>query len=112
MDTYRVGTLLEMVREIAYCLADIGLDTRIMVQPSMGEGIFKSLPLALSGVMAILKGMDWEEDLLGKHIRFGKVTRKLEEKNMHTDIRDSVHRTHGEFLLTLSVAVIFLKRNE
>lgn len=76
MDTYRVGTMMEMIREIAYSLADVGLNTRIMVQPSMGEGIFKSLPLALSGVMSILKGMDWEEGLIGEHIRFGEVKRR------------------------------------
>lgn len=73
MDTYRVGTLMEMIREVTFSLADVGLNTRIMVQPSMGEGIFKSLPLALSGVMAILKGMDWGEGMVGEHVRFGEV---------------------------------------
>lgn len=73
MDTYRIGTLLEMVRELAYSLADVGLNSRILVQPSMGEGVFKSLPLSLSGVMAIMKGMDWEEGLVGTHVNFGEV---------------------------------------
>lgn len=73
MDTYRVGTLLEMIREFAYSLADVGLNTRILVQPHMGAGAFKSLPLSLSGVMSILKGMDWEDGLVGTHINFGAV---------------------------------------
>lgn len=73
MDTYRVGTMLEMVRELAYSMADVGLNTRILIQPSMGEGIFKSLPLALAGVMSIMQGMDWEEGLVGTHVNFGEV---------------------------------------
>eukprot|EP00752_Nemacystus_decipiens_P002440 g2297.t1 len=73
MDTYRVGTMLEMVRELAYSMADVGLNTRILIQPSMGEGIFKSLPLALAGVMSIMRGMDWEEGLVGTHVNFGEL---------------------------------------
>ncbi|CAM9353419.1 unnamed protein product, partial [Hapterophycus canaliculatus] len=73
MDTYRVGTILEMVRELAYSMADVGLNTRILIQPSMGTGIFKSLPLALAGVMSIMQGMDWEEGLVGTHVNFGEV---------------------------------------
>lgn len=73
MDTYRVGTMLEMVRELAYSMADVGLNTRILIQPSMGDGIFKSLPLALAGVMSIMRGMDWEEGLVGTHVNFGEV---------------------------------------
>lgn len=76
MDTYRVGTMLEMVRELAYAMADVGLNTRILIQPSMGKGVFKSLPLALSGVMAIMQGMDWEDGLVGSHVNFGQVVHK------------------------------------
>lgn len=74
MDTYRIGTLLEMVRELAYSLADVGLSTKILIQPSMGEGIFKSLPLALSGVMNIMQGMDWKEGIIGEQVNFGAVS--------------------------------------
>lgn len=80
MDTYRVGTMLEMVRELAYSLADVGLNTRILIQPSMGEGIFKSLPLSLSGVMSIMKAMDWQEGLVGSRVRFGNVRIKEKKK--------------------------------
>lgn len=73
MDTFRVGTLLEMIRELAYSMADVGLNTRILIQPAMGDGMFKSLPLALSGVMAMAQGMDWEEGLVGSHVNFGEV---------------------------------------
>lgn len=74
MDTYRIGTLLEMIRELAYSLADVGLNTKILIQPSMGEGIFKSLPLALSGVMNIMQGMDWKEGIVGERVNFGAVS--------------------------------------
>lgn len=73
MDTFRVGTVLELVRELAYSMADVGLNTRILIQPSMGKGVFKSLPLALSGVMSIMQGMDWEDGLVGSHVNFGQV---------------------------------------
>ncbi|CAN0302331.1 unnamed protein product [Pylaiella littoralis] len=73
MDTYRVGTMLEMIRELAYSMADVGLNTRVLIQPAMGDGIFKSLPLALSGVMSIMQGMDWEEGLVGTHVNFGEL---------------------------------------
>ncbi|CAM9785928.1 unnamed protein product [Ectocarpus sp. 6 AP-2014] len=76
MDTYRVGTVLELVRELAYSMADVGLNTRILIQPSMGKGVFKSLPLALSGVMSIMQGMDWEDGLVGSHVNFGQLGNK------------------------------------
>jgi len=34
---------------------------RLVVQPSMGEGAFTAMPLALSGVRALLEMMDWGE---------------------------------------------------
>lgn len=40
MDTYRVGTMLELVREIALSLAETGNNVKLCVQGSMGEGIF------------------------------------------------------------------------
>lgn len=98
MDTYRVGTMLEMVRELAYSLVDVGLNTRILVQPSMGEGIFKSLPLSLSGVMSIMTGMDWGEGLVGTHIRFGEVGEDDVDVDMDVDegIRANARRNAME----------------
>ena len=60
-DTYRVGTMLEMVRELTTHLADHGNRVKVCIQGSMGEGIFTGLPLSLSGTMAIMTRMDWPE---------------------------------------------------
>lgn len=49
MDVYRVGTLLEMVRELAAEIAEDGKRVKVCVQGSMGEGVFQGLPLTLSG---------------------------------------------------------------
>ena len=58
-DVYRIGTLLELVREIAGRLTADGKKVRVCVQGSMGQGVFQALPLALSGVARILDLMDW-----------------------------------------------------
>ena len=41
MDVYRIGTLLEMVREMAYQLAVDGKLVKVCVQQSMGQGVFQ-----------------------------------------------------------------------
>ena len=41
MDVYRIGTLLEMVREIAYVVALDGKKVKVCVQQAMGEGVFQ-----------------------------------------------------------------------
>ncbi len=41
MDVYRIGTLLEMVREMAYALAEDGKLVKVCVQQSMGQGVFQ-----------------------------------------------------------------------
>ena len=41
MDVYRVGTVLEMVRNIALNLAQDGARVKVCVQQSMGEGVFQ-----------------------------------------------------------------------
>ena len=60
MDSYRVGTLLELVRECALGFAELGLRTRVCVQGSMGEGAFTGVPRVLSGVRKVLTMMDWQ----------------------------------------------------
>jgi adenylate kinase len=60
MDTYRVGSLLEMVRVCALRFAEGGLKTRICVQGSMGQGAFTGVPRVLSGVRQVLSMMDWD----------------------------------------------------
>ena len=61
-DVYRVGTLLEMVREMATALVEDGRRVRVCVQGSMGAGVFQGLPLSLAGVSRLLEMMDWGEE--------------------------------------------------
>lgn len=51
MDVYRVGTLLELTRELATRLAEDGRRVKVCVQGSMGQGVFQGLPLSLSGTV-------------------------------------------------------------
>jgi adenylate kinase len=52
MDVFRIGTLLEMVRELAVQLVEDGKRPRICVQGALGQGVFQGLPLTLSGARA------------------------------------------------------------
>ena len=61
-DVYRVGTLLECVRELTTMLSSRGKRCKVCVQQSLGQGVFCGTPLALSGVRRILNQMDWGED--------------------------------------------------
>jgi len=79
-DSYRLGTLLELVRELATRLACSGLRVRVCVQGKMGRGVFVGLPLSLNGVRQILEMMDWQsgpgeayEGLVPNYVRFGEV---------------------------------------
>lgn len=75
-DTYRIGTMLELVRHSALCLAiNEGKKVRILVQQSLGEGVFAGLPLAIASMRVILEKMDFGEvltkDTREQVIRFG-----------------------------------------
>ena len=61
MDTFRIGTVLELVRKVALALVDDGATVRVCVQGSMGEGVLAGLPLSLAGVRKILELMDWDD---------------------------------------------------
>jgi adenylate kinase len=74
MDVYRIGTLLEGLRELAAALAADGKRVRICVQGSMGVGAFTAMPLALAGVRRILDAMDWGEGEPGTFVRLGGVS--------------------------------------
>lgn len=58
-DTYRIGTVLEMVRRMALAVAYQGRNVRILVQQPLGEGVFVGLPLALASMRVVLERMDW-----------------------------------------------------
>jgi hypothetical protein len=80
MDSYRIGTILEMVRAIAIRLAEENLRVRVCVQGSMGVGIFTGVPKQLSGVSRLVQMMDWQsasgeinEGMVGEYVRFGGV---------------------------------------
>eukprot|EP00892_Ulva_mutabilis_P010208 jgi/Ulvmu1/755/UM010_0129.1 len=72
MDVWRVGTLLELVREVATRVAEDGRLVKVCVQGSMGQGVFQGLPLSLSGVARIMKMMDWGE--VAEQVTFGEVS--------------------------------------
>ncbi|GAX24099.1 hypothetical protein FisN_9Hh351 [Fistulifera solaris] len=80
MDSYRIGTILEMVRAVAIRLAEENLRVKVCVQESMGVGIFTGVPKQLSGVAKLLQMMDWQskegeqnEGMIGDYVRFGGV---------------------------------------
>jgi adenylate kinase len=61
MDTFLSGTMLELVREMAFRVAVVmNKRVRICIQGSLGEGIFTGLPLMLSGMRKTLEAMDWQ----------------------------------------------------
>ncbi|CAL4997979.1 unnamed protein product [Urochloa decumbens] len=58
-DVYRIGTLMELVRELSLSFADDGNRVKVCVQGSMGQGAFAGIPLQLAGTRKILEFMDW-----------------------------------------------------
>ena len=54
MDVYRIGTLLEMVREMAYQLAVDGKLVKVCVQQSMGQGVFQVCLLIQVCILTVL----------------------------------------------------------
>ena len=44
MDVFRIGTLLELCRDIATALAADGRKVKVCVQQAMGEGVFQVAP--------------------------------------------------------------------
>jgi len=90
MDSYRIGTILEMARTIAIKLAEENLRVRVCVQGSMGVGIFTAVPKQLNGVAKLLQMMDWQaeegeenEGMIGNYLNFGGVG-KEHVVNAHT----------------------------
>lgn len=80
MDSYRIGTLLELARTIAIRLAEQNLRVRLCVQGSMGVGIFTGVPKQLNGVATLLQRMDWQseegeenEGMVGNYVNFGAI---------------------------------------
>ncbi|KAF0900926.1 hypothetical protein E2562_037020 [Oryza meyeriana var. granulata] len=74
MDVYRVGTLMELVRELSLSFADDGKRVKVCVQGSMGQGAFAGIPLQLAGTRKILEIMDWGDyGAKGTFINFGAV---------------------------------------
>jgi adenylate kinase len=73
MDVYRIGTLLEGIRELVTALAADGKRVRVCVQGSMGTGAFTAMPLQLAGVRRIMEMMDWGDGEPGTFVRLGGV---------------------------------------
>ncbi|KAE8705908.1 putative adenylate kinase 5 [Hibiscus syriacus] len=74
MDVYRIGTLMELVREIALLFADDGKRVKVCVQGSMGQGALAGMPLQLAGTRKILEFMDWGNyGAMGTFINIGSI---------------------------------------
>uniref|UniRef100_A0A804NQ82 adenylate kinase n=1 Tax=Zea mays TaxID=4577 RepID=A0A804NQ82_MAIZE len=74
MDVYRIGTLMELVRELSLSFADDGKRVKVCVQGSMGQGAFAGIPLQLAGTRKILEFMDWGDyGAKGTFINIGAV---------------------------------------
>ena len=74
MDVYRIGTLLEGIRDlVSELVLDGNKRVRICVQGSLGVGVFSAMPLALAGVRRILEAMDWDPTVPEDHIRIGGI---------------------------------------
>ncbi|KAI4344239.1 hypothetical protein L6164_011487 [Bauhinia variegata] len=74
MDVYRIGTLMELVRELALTCADDGKRVKVCVQGSMGEGALAGMPLQLAGTRKILEFMDWGDyGAKGNFINIGSI---------------------------------------
>lgn len=108
MDSYRIGTLLEMVRDVAIRLAEENLRVRVCVQESMGQGIFTALPKSLSGVARLLQAMDWQaspgepnEGMIGDFVRFGGVG-KQHVMNQIMDENGNVIQHQDDVFLIIS----------
>ena len=91
LDTYRVGTLLELTRALAISIIkDLGFKVRIAVQAPMGTGTFQGMPLSLNGVRRLLESMDYGENTAElfkkKLIRFGAVSNKEEDLDDDDDV--------------------------
>eukprot|EP00978_Attheya_sp_CCMP212_P006569 scaffold15258_cov49-Attheya_sp.AAC.5 len=105
MDSYRIGTLLELTRSVAIKLAEQNLRVRVCVQGSMGVGIFTGVPKTLSGVSTLLQRMDWQseegeenEGLVGNFVNFGAVG-KEHVVNAHIDSDGNPVEQDDVFLL-------------
>jgi adenylate kinase len=92
MDSYRIGTLLELVRAVAIRLAEENVRVRVCVQQSMGVGIFTGLPKQLGGVARLLQLMDWQsnegepnEGMVGTYVNFGAVG----SDHVQNEVRDA-----------------------
>lgn len=83
MDVYRIGTLMELVRDIALSFADDGKHVKVCVQGSMGVGALAGMPLQLAGTRKILEFMDWGDyGAMGTFINIGSIgAKEVEEQD-------------------------------
>lgn len=113
MDSYRIGTLLEMVRTIAIQLAtqkqETPLRVRICVQSSMGVGIFTGLPKQLNGVRRLFEMMDWQanegeynEGMLGTFVNFGAVGKEHVVNEVRDEITGEIVQHQDDVFLVIA----------
>jgi len=106
MDSYRIGTLLELARSVAIKLAEQNLRVRVCVQGSMGVGIFTGTPKQLNGVSTLLQRMDWQsnageenEGMVGDYVNFGAIGKDHVVNTQYDDKGEVVQHQDDVFLL-------------
>jgi len=106
MDSYRIGTLLEMARTICIRLAEENVRVRLCVQGSMGVGIFTGVPKQLSGVSKLMQMMDWQsgegeenEGMTGNFVNFGAVGKEHVTNERRNEDGEIIQHQDDVFLL-------------
>jgi adenylate kinase len=106
MDSYRIGTILEMARTICIRLAENNVRVRLCVQASMGVGIFTGVPKQLSGVSKLVQMMDWQSDdgednvgMVGNYVNFGGVGAEHVQNSVTDEAGEIVSHQDDVFLL-------------
>ena len=82
-------SLQELVREAALGFAEYGLNCRVCVQGSMGQGAFQGVPRVLSGVNKLLQLMDWQA---GAGQEFDGVMGNVQTKKWDDELVEGVVR--------------------
>jgi adenylate kinase len=109
MDSYRIGTLLELARAIVIKLAEENLRVRLCVQGSMGVGIFTGIPKQLSGVSRLMQMMDWQssqgednEGMVGQYVNFGGVGKEHVVNEMKDEQTGEITQEQDDVFIILA----------
>ena len=106
MDSYRIGTILEMARTICIRLAEQNVRVRLCVQGSMGVGIFTGVPKQLNGVSKLIQMMDWQsekgesnEGMVGNFVNFGAIGPEHVQNEVKNEDGEIIQQQDDVFLI-------------